>query len=205
MIIGILDYGIGNVGSVKNMINHVATCEVRYISRPDELNYIDKLVIPGVGSYDTGVGLLRENGLFDGIKRFAEIDKKPVLGICLGMQLLGNRSEEGNSEGLGLIDFEVRRFSSEDKKVPHMGWTYVTQVAKESKLLHGLNNEELRFYFVHSYYAVCASEENVLLRATYGHDFVAAVCKNNIYGTQFHPEKSHSFGMKIIKNFVEIC
>lgn len=202
MNIGILDYGLGNIGSIKNMILNTSNVNILYIQEANQLQKIDKLILPGVGSYDTGVMALKCNGLYDAIRDFATLKKKPILGICLGMQLLGNSSEEGSMMGLGLIDFNVVRFKECGLKIPHMGWNYVEN--KRDDKLGGIGyNGEDRFYFVHSYHAVCNDINNVWLTSYYGYDFVAAVNKDNIYGVQFHPEKSHKYGKKIIKWFVE--
>ncbi len=148
---------------------------------------------------------LNETGLVQYIKDSASIDKKPILGICLGMQLLGKRSEEGQLEGLGLIPFESKRFQVQDQnlKVPHMGWDIV-DIKKDIPLTHNLFDQRQRYYFVHSYHAVCESLDNVMMTCDYGYEFAAAVVKDNIMGVQFHPEKSHSFGMKLLENFVNM-
>lgn len=202
--VGILDYGMGNIGSIRNMLNYATKCNVVYIEDDKSIAEVDKLILPGVGAFDAGMELLNEKGLTDAIQKFANVDKRPLLGICLGMQLLGNRSEEGLKTGLQLIDFEVVRFRQEKLKVPHMGWNYV-RVKKNVPLVEGIGGDDNRYYFVHSYYAVCKNESNILMTCKYEDDFTAAICKENIYGVQFHPEKSHSYGMKILKNFVEVC
>lgn len=201
--VGILDYGMGNIGSIRNMVNYVAKCDVVYIEDEKSITEVDKIILPGVGAFDAGMELLNEKRLIDAIQKFANVEKKPILGICLGMQLLGNRSEEGVRTGLQLIDFDVVRFRQEKLKVPHMGWNYV-KVEGKAPLVEGIGDDN-RYYFVHSYHAVCKDETNILMTCKYGDNFTAAVCKDNIYGVQFHPEKSHSYGMKILKNFVEVC
>ena len=161
--------------------------------------------MPGVGAFDAGMTQLKQSGLDSFVKKVALADKKPVLGICLGMQLLGRKSEEGKMDGLGLIPFDTVRFQLEDTelKIPHMGWDIV-EFAQTTPLVENLSDQQ-RYYFVHSYHAKCDAMENVLMTCDYGYKFAAAVCKDNIMGVQFHPEKSHDFGMALLKNFVEEC
>ena len=203
-MIGIIDYGLGNLGSIKNMLKIIGEKAIISSDIP-ELDKCDKLILPGVGAFDAGMSKLNETGLAQYIKKVANIDKKPILGICLGMQLLGKRSEEGQLEGLGLIPFESKRFQVQDQnlKVPHMGWDIV-DIKKDIPLTHNLFDQRQRYYFVHSYHAVCESPANVMMICDYGYEFAAAVVKDNIMGVQFHPEKSHSFGMKLLENFVNM-
>jgi len=165
----------------------------------------NKIILPGVGSFDTGVLNLRNSGLGAVLNEEVMARKKPILGICLGMQLLTAGSEEGEFPGLGWIKAVSKKFkfSSKDLKIPHMGWNYVRPVNTKS-LFKGLDTEKNRFYFVHSYYVECTNEENVLAKCSYGNDFACAIVKDNIYGVQFHPEKSHKFGMTLLKNFAEL-
>lgn len=201
-MIGILDYGVGNIGSVYNMLRKIAGEEIAFVNNCDDVANMDKLILPGVGSFDTGMRMLSESGLREGVDKHVYMDK-PVLGICLGMQMLGRGSQEGALPGLGYIDFYCYKFNVEDRglHVPHMGWDYVS-VEKNDSIVAG-DPEGLRFYFVHSYYAVCDNRENVLMTCDYGIKFTAAVKKGNIYGVQFHPEKSHKFGMWMLRNFIE--
>lgn len=204
MATAIVDYGLGNLGSIANMLKVIG--EKVYIT--DDVQKIcdaDRLILPGVGAFDAGVINLHQKGLDKLICTEAK-SGKPILGICLGMQLLGRSSEEGKLPGLGLIPFDNIRFridGTSGLKVPHMGWDIVN-FQKESPLLEGITGEQ-RYYFVHSYHARCDSKENVLMTCDYGYEFTAAVVKNNIYGVQFHPEKSHDFGMRILDNFVRRC
>ena len=203
-MIGIIDYGLGNLGSIKNMLKIIG--EKAIISSDiSELDKCNKLILPGVGAFDAGMSKLNETGLAQYIKNVANMDKKPILGICLGMQLLGKRSEEGQLEGLGLIPFESKRFQVQDQnlKVPHMGWDIV-DIKKDIPFTHNLFDQRQRYYFVHSYHAVCESLDNVMMTCDYGYEFAAAVVKDNTMGVQFHPEKSHSFGMKLLENFVNM-
>lgn len=198
---------MGNVGSIVNMLKKIG--EKAIVSDNDEvIQSADKMILPGVGSFDVGMAWLNASGLAEKIRRHAILAGKPLLGICLGMQMLGQSSEEGQTAGLGLIPFQTRRFRMDPEnsglKIPHMGWDVVSFTKKDSPLLYGLT-EPQRYYFVHSYHAVCDNEDNLLMTCDYGYTFAAAVQKNHIYGVQFHPEKSHHFGMALLKNFVERC
>ncbi len=202
-MIAILDYGLGNLGSISNMYKVIG--EKSKITNDFEIiRNADGIILPGVGAFDAGMNELEKNGLADVIKDEAE-KGKPILGICLGMQLLGNRSEEGDMQGLSLIPFECRRFNFEDKslKIPHMGWDIVS-FKKQHPLIDGLVGQQ-RYYFVHSYYAVCENPDNVLMTCDYGTEFACSVVKDNVMGVQFHPEKSHDFGLALLTNFVKIC
>ena len=202
-MIAILDYGLGNLGSISNMLKVIGE-KSRITNNLDTIRNADGIILPGVGAFDAGMNKLNESGLAAVVKEEAS-KGKPILGICLGMQLLGNRSEEGTLQGLSLIPFECKRFSFEDKslKIPHMGWDIV-DFKKQHPILEGLNGQQ-RYYFVHSYYAVCEKPENILMTCDYGVEFTCAVVKDNIIGLQFHPEKSHDFGLAILSNFVKIC
>ncbi len=202
-MIAILDYGLGNLGSISNMLKVIGE-KSKITSDKDTIEAANGIVLPGVGAFDSGMGRLEETGLTGVLKKEAE-NGKPILGICLGMQLLGRQSEEGTLQGLSLIPFKCRRFRFIDNnlKIPHMGWD-VVEFQKEHPIMEGLTGQQ-RYYFVHSYHAVCDSEENVLMTCDYGYRFAAAVVKGNIIGMQFHPEKSHDFGLAIFNNFVKIC
>ena len=203
-MVGIIDYGLGNLGSIQNMIKAIGEKSV-ISSKPEELDKCDRYILPGVGAFDAGLSKLNESGLVDYIKSKATNEKRPILGICLGMQLLGRRSEEGNLPGLGLIPFDNIRFRLDDTdlKIPHMGWDIV-DIKQDNPLITGLTGTQ-RYYFVHSYHAKCDSEENVLMTCDYGYEFAASVVKGNIMGVQFHPEKSHDFGMALLRNFIKEC
>lgn len=201
-MIAVIDYGMGNVGSIINMLKKIGVPAV-LASETDEIEKADKLILPGVGSFDSGMQKLRFSGLSELIIKQAVEHQKPLLGICLGMQLLGRKSEEGQASGLGLIPFDNKRFVFEENthlKIPHMGWDIAQTMIEDDPLVAGLDLIQ-RYYFVHSFHAVCDSEENVLMRCEYGYSFAAAVKKGNIYGVQFHPEKSHKFGMALLENF----
>ena len=204
-MIAVLNYGMGNVGSILNMLKKIGA-EATLLSDPQQIDLMDKLILPGVGSFDAGMDNLKKNNLLQPVLDHALQKQRPVLGICLGMQMLGMKSEEGSLPGLGLIDFENTLFSfprEGDLKIPHMGWNRV-RIVGQSPIIDGLNNSE-RYYFVHSYHAVCKDSSNVLMTCEYGYEFTAAVYKDNIYGVQFHPEKSHEFGMRLLRNFAEKC
>ncbi len=203
-MIHVVDYGTGNVGSVLNMIRKVGG-EARASGDAVELSRATKLLLPGVGSFDNAVQKLTKLGLPD-LLRDKVREGVPLLGICLGMQLLSDGSEEGVLPGLGLIPGLVRHFSfgpeCADLKIPHMGWNRIRR-RKAHRLLDGLD-ENSRFYFVHSYHYQCQDEADVLLETSYGYDFTSGVQRENVIGVQFHPEKSHRYGMQLMKNFVGI-
>lgn len=202
-MIAILDYGLGNLGSISNMLKVLGE-KSRITSDRQIIEDSDGIILPGVGAFDAGMSRLNDSGLTDLIKNEAE-KRKPILGICLGMQLLGRCSEEGNLPGLSLIPFECRkfRFSGNLLKIPHMGWDIV-KIEKQNPLIDSLKGQQ-RYYFVHSYHAICDSSDNILMTCDYGYEFTAAVIKDNVFGVQFHPEKSHYFGLALLRNFVRIC
>lgn len=204
-MIVIVDYKMGNLGSILNMLKKIGA-PATISSRSEDVAAADRLILPGVGAFDAGMSSLRESGLMEVIHRKAFQDKIPVLGICLGMQMLFARSEEGSLSGLGWIEGEIVRFRFHGDltapRIPHMGWNTVA-VRREDSLFRGMERNPA-FYFVHSYHAVCRREEDVLARAHYGFDFVVAVQRGNIFGTQFHPEKSHRYGLNLLRNFAEL-
>lgn len=201
-MVGIIDYGLGNLGSIQNMLKVIGERSI-ISADTNKLNKCNKFILPGVGSFDAGMKRLNESGLDKFVKEMAVVVKKPILGICLGMQLLGRKSEEGLLSGLGIISFDNIRFRLDDTdlKVPHMGWD-VVEFKQDNLLVKGMKGTQ-RYYFVHSFHAVCDHEENVLMTCDYGYKFAAAVIKDNIMGVQFHPEKSHDFGMVLLANFVK--
>lgn len=201
-MIAVINYGMGNAGSILNMLKKIGA-EAIITNRKEDIQKADKIILPGVGTFDNGMSNLHDLGLVEIIKTEVLEKKKPFLGICLGMQLLGRNSEEGSMEGLNLIPFESKRFSFDSSlnlKVPHMGWNIV-KFNMDDPLFNDIKGTQ-RYYFVHSYHAVCDFSENSLISCDYGYEFTAAVKKDNIYGVQFHPEKSHKFGMKLMENFV---
>lgn len=201
-MIGVIDYGIGNIGSILNMLKKIGV-KAFPVKTVEDVIISDKLILPGVGSFDAGMQKLKSSGLHDAIMHHATVERKPLLGICLGMQMLGTKSEEGSESGLNLIPFSCKKFMFDSNiklKVPHMGWDIVDMNQPKDAVLEGIEGQQ-RYYFVHSYYAVCDDPEDVLMTCDYGIKFAAAVRRNNIYGFQFHPEKSHKFGMALLENF----
>jgi glutamine amidotransferase len=203
--ITIVDYGVGNVGSIQNMLKKVGARSV-VASSSDEILRATKLILPGVGAFDAGMDTLARSGLLDSLNRKALEEKTPVLGLCLGMQLMTRGSQEGKLPGLGWVDADTCKFdaaAASGLKVPHMGWNLVAP-AKQSPILKGFS-PDTRFYFVHSYYVRCDDEADPLLKSAYGGvSFDAAFQHQNLFGVQFHPEKSHRFGMWLLKNFTEL-
>ena len=198
-MIVVIDYEMGNVGSITNMVKKIGyDCVVS--SSQDVISEASKLILPGVGAYDKGVNNLEDKGLFEFLNSLVVHDKKPILGICLGMQLMTHRREEGSKTGFGWLDAETVKFSDQKLVVPHMGWNYVT-IENSSMLCEGLDQNS-RFYFVHSYKVVCRESSDIVLKTFYGEPFCSAFQKENIFGVQFHPEKSHSFGLKLLSNFL---
>jgi glutamine amidotransferase len=183
----------------------VAGAKATVSSDSKEIEQADKLILPGVGAFDKAMTNLKELKIIPLLNQKVVQQRIPILGICLGVQLFANSSEEGKLPGLGWIDAEVKRFRFEPNqtrlKIPHMGWDLI-KIKKESSLLKDLE-KNARFYFVHSYHIVCHNSEDVLTETFYGYDFTSSVQKGNILGVQFHPEKSHKFGLKLLKNFVE--
>lgn len=203
-MIVIIDYGIGNLASVLNMFKKIGVRDVKISGNKDDIANATKLLLPGVGAFDTGMKNLEESGLIQVLNKKVLEEKTPILGICLGMQLLTKRSDEGVKQGLGWIDAETVKFNPNPSlklKIPHMGWNYI-DVKRENKLID--KEGKKRFYFVHSYYVKCLDPEQSLATSNFGEDFTCSVNKGNIYGTQFHPEKSLKFGMKVLENFAKL-
>ena len=201
----IVDYKMGNLGSISNIIKKVGHSST-ITSDPEAIKDAERIILPGVGAFDKAMQYLDQLHLIDILNKKALIDKIPVLGICLGMQLIGRKSEEGSVNGLGWIDADVVKFNFNNKdelKIPHMGWNEVTLHSKHP--VFDEIEENPRYYFVHSYHAICDKVENELTNTSYGYKFASAIVKDNIIGVQFHPEKSHKFGMKLMKNFIEKC
>jgi glutamine amidotransferase len=203
-MIAIIDYGIGNLASVLNMFKKIGIRDVTITNNHKIIQEADKILLPGVGSFDAGMINLESSGLISVLNKKVLDDKVPTLGICLGMQLLTLRSEEGVKKGLGWIEAETIKFKLDPSlklKVPHMGWNYI-HVNKENPLVE-VNNRN-RFYFVHSYHVKCFNESDSLATSNFGTDFTCIINKENIYGAQFHPEKSLKFGMKLFENFAKL-
>lgn len=208
MEICVVNYGLGNLGSILNMYKKLGVA-AHVAEKENEIESAQKIILPGVGAFDEGMRGLKKANLIEVLNRKVLEEKTPVLGLCLGMQLLTRCSDEGEEAGLGWIDAETKRFSfseNVDLKVPHMGWNE-TEICRPDALVKNLEGEEKenpRFYFLHSYYVRCARREDVLLKTSYGINFDVAFRSEHIMGVQFHPEKSHKFGMRILRNFYDI-
>lgn len=201
-MITIVDYGMGNLGSIQNMFKRLGVKSLIASDR-EAISGATKIVLPGVGAFDAAIDRITNAGLLDVLHRKALVEQVPVLGICLGMQLMTRGSEEGKRPGFGWIPASTKRFaSSGDLKVPHMGWNRVRPL-RSHPLLTG-TSDDTRFYFVHSYYVHVDDEADSLLRTTHGVEFDAAIGRGNIFGAQFHPEKSHRFGQRLLGNFSSI-
>lgn len=201
-LIHIIDYGAGNIGSIVNMVRKAGGRSI-VTSNKDEIMTAEKLILPGVGHFDYGMKKLKESDLINTLREKVLIQKCPILGICLGAQLMTNGSEEGTEPGLGWIDASVLRFDADlGVKIPHMGWNYI-RTAKETNLSKDFE-QYTRFYFVHSYYMKAKDKEDILFETVYGNKFVSALNRDNMYAVQFHPEKSHKYGLKLMQNFINL-
>jgi glutamine amidotransferase len=199
-MIGIVDYGLGNISAFVNVYKRL-NVPVAVARDAVTLRAAERLILPGVGAFDSAMTLLNQSGLRDALEERVCQDRIPVLGICVGMQMLANSSEEGKLAGLGWIEGCVRRFRPEqihNNPLPHMGWNIVQPSVDE--LFHGIA-PATRFYFLHSYYFECADQRNSIAVADYGTSFTCAVRKDNCHGVQFHPEKSHQGGIQLLRNF----
>ena len=197
----IVDYGMGNLHSVKRKLDRIGV-HAQLTSEPDEVLHADKLLLPGVGHFGKAMEHLDTLGLVAALHEAVIVRRTPILGICLGMQLFARHSEEGSAEGLGWIDADVVRFDIDTRhlKVPQMGWNGV-RIARSSPLLEGVT-EQTEFYFVHAYHMVCRDSADVLCDTDYGNRFTSVVQRENLYGVQFHPEKSHDAGEALLRNFL---
>ena len=202
-MIVIVDYGVGNVGSVLSMLRKIGT-RTRVSGAAADIEAADKLILPGVGHFGRGMSKLTETGLIPALEEQVLSYAKPVLGICLGMQMMTRGSEESDVPGLGWVDAFTHRFpDAPGLRVPHMGWN-VVRPANGASLFQGGAAEPERFYFVHSYFVRASDPRLVAATCTYGPDFVAAFEVKNIFGVQFHPEKSHMFGMALLRKFTAL-
>jgi len=202
-MISIVNYGVSNVGSMLNMMKKLGI-DAKTISTPEEIRSAEKIILPGIGAFDHGMQTILEMGLAAPLKERVINDRVPLLGVCLGMQMLGRGSDEGTVPGLGLIDGYCKRFvpnGSASIRIPHMGWNELA-IRNRAGLMEGLDGA--RFYFVHSYHFVCDDPADELASAQYGIDFTAAIHRSNVWGVQFHPEKSHRFGMALLRNFAAL-
>ncbi|GAB2529006.1 imidazole glycerol phosphate synthase subunit HisH [Rufibacter soli] len=202
--IGIIDYGMGNLHSIYRRVS-LQSVNPFIVHSPVDLRKADKIILPGVGHFEKAVKNLKVTGLFDALNEAVLLKKIPVLGICLGMQLFANKSEEGNAEGFGWINTEVKRFNIKDNikyKVPQAGWNTITKY-KESNLFKNIDDHS-EFYFLHSFHYATLDQKYILTKTNYEYEFISSLEKDNIFGTQFHPEKSHDNGSQLINNFIKL-
>jgi imidazole glycerol-phosphate synthase subunit HisH len=204
MTVVVVDYGVGNLGSILNMLKKLgAAAKASRVAA--DIETAERLILPGIGAFDSAMGKLKESGLIPVLEQRVLFQKTPLLGICLGMQLLANGSEEGALPGLGWIDADIKRFRPEQmadaQKIPHMGWNKAAPAAS-APLFRGMESDA-RFYFAHSFHVSCAPTAT-LCETHYGYDFASGIVSGNVMGVQFHPEKSHRFGLKLLENYMSI-
>jgi len=204
-MIKIVNYGSGNIQAILNIYKRLnIDCEVA--NAPEELIDATKIILPGVGAFDETMGQLLESGFKETLDEMVLTKKIPIIGICVGMQILANNSEEGRLPGLGYIDGVVKKFDvtsfTQKPHLPHLGWNSIS-IKNDHQVFNNIDVEK-GFYFLHTYYFQCNLESNILAKTNYGGDFASAVVNNNVFGMQFHPEKSHSNGVQIFKNFAEL-
>lgn len=201
-MIAILNYGLGNINAFANIYNNLDIPH-KIVSNPTQLGGVKKIILPGVGAFDYAMKKLNNSGLRDSVENLVLNEKIPVMGICVGMQILANSSDEGSEKGLGWIDADVKLFDTSNikrkTKLPHMGWNTINPNPKN--LLNTDLNSGARFYFLHSYYFECYHAADIIATTNYGIEFTSAANSDNIYGVQFHPEKSHQNGIKLLSNF----
>lgn len=203
-MIVIPNVGIGNIKSVANMLGRVGA-QPLVSDQPADLKNAEKIILAGVGAFDAGMQALSSAGWVEALQEAVQVRKVPVLGICLGMQLLCQRSEEGTVPGLCWVDATVKRFDAGDFpniKIPHMGWNTI-DVKKVNQIVPA-DEPDQRYYFAHSYHVVCQDSDDLIATANYGHAVAAVIQHGNVYGVQFHPEKSHRFGMHLLANFLKV-
>lgn len=202
--IAIINYGMGNLHSVYKKLSRL-NAQAIIATTGEEILKADKIILPGVGHFGKTIENLKQSGIYDALNEAVLIKRIPILGICLGMQLMAKESEEGNAAGFGWLDARVVKFKIQNKikyKVPQTGWNTIN-ICKESSLLKNIDDHS-EFYFLHSYHYVASNQKDVLTKTGYEYEFVSAVEKENIFGTQFHPEKSHSSGDRLFKNFIQL-
>jgi glutamine amidotransferase len=201
-MITIIDYGLGNIRAFANLYERL-NIKTTIAHNANDMNSATKIILPGVGAFDYAMSQLNASGMRDELENKVLVEKVPVVGICVGMQILAKSSEEGNLPGLGWIDGVVKKFDASlipyKTRLPHMGWNTMSPV-NQNPLLNGFN-ENARFYFLHSYYFVCNNQDEIIATTEYGIKYASGVCRDNIYGIQFHPEKSHSNGTQLLRNF----
>ena len=199
-MIGLIDYGLGNIRSFSNILKNFNT---NYIIPKDneEIQNCEKFILPGVGSFDNAVNKLKNKNFFSSLEREVINKQKKILGICVGMQIFLNKSEEGIASGLGWVDGEVKKIPDKGIRIPHMGWNKI-EIINKNKLFGNLINPE--FYFLHSYICILNNNKNIISKTNYSINFCSSLISNNIYGVQFHPEKSHDNGLQVINNFIKL-
>lgn len=204
-MITIIDYGVGNIFAFQNVFKRL-DIPTRIAKSVEDLHDVKKLILPGVGAFDYAMSQLNNSGMREKLDELVLTQKVPVIGICVGMQMMGNKSDEGGLDGLKWIDASIRKFDEatiqQRTKLPHMGWNDVTPI-KDNPLFEGLENDAI-FYFLHSYYFECNRTEDSIAISDYGVKFTSAAQHNNVYGIQFHPEKSHHYGEKLLHNFAKL-
>lgn len=204
-MIGIINYGLGNIKAFANIYSRLGIPFI-IAAKADDLKTVTKVILPGVGAFDHAMELLEKSGIRQALNELVFGRHLPVLGICVGMQILSSASEEGLLPGLGWIDGVVKKFDHaafvHETPLPHMGWNNVEPLLK-TDLFQDIDSD-CRFYFLHSYYFHCNKKENILAVTEYGGQFISAVSSGNIFGVQFHPEKSHQGGIQLLKNFAEM-
>ena len=204
-MITIIDYGVGNIFAFQNVFKRL-NISSKIAKCVEDLKEVDKLILPGVGHFDYAMSQLNNSGMRERIDELVLVEKKPVIGICVGMQMMANKSDEGTLDGLGWIDANVKKFNEltiqHHTKLPHMGWNDV-KPNENHPLFKGLEQESI-FYFLHSFYFNCKDKKNIISTTDYGINFASSVHKENIFGIQFHPEKSHSYGEKLLENFAKL-
>ncbi len=202
-MIAILDFGVGNITSIYNMLKRIGL-NSKITNNPVEIEEASHIILPGVGSFDHCMNQIHAAPFYNHLHKWVFEDKKPILGVCVGHQMLFEKSEEGNMSGLGWVKGKVVKFNTQNSglRVPHMGWNFLSEFNENSPLFSGF--EKPKFYFVHSYYSIPEKEDVILAKTEYGISFTCSVHQENIYGVQFHPEKSHKYGMKLYENFAKI-
>lgn len=204
-MITILDYGSGNLNAIKNIYERI-NIPFEFAVTKEQIEKADHIILPGVGAFDETLSTLQEKGFFEVMNKKVLIEKIPILGICVGMQILADSSEEGTLDGLGWISGKVKKFDKNlipgKPKIPHLGWNSI-EIIHDCPLFQNVD-PAVGFYFVHSYYYECADETNVICKTEYGKVFHSAVNRDNIFGVQFHPEKSHENGIQLLKNFANL-
>jgi len=205
-MIGIISYGLGNINAFTNIYKSL-DIPFNIVNDIEELEGVKKLILPGVGAFDDAMNKFNDSGLRTPIEKMVLKNKIPILGVCVGMQMLGNASDEGTMEGLGWVDGEVKLFDTSNiphqTKLPHMGWNSISLVNENEPIFNQIKTRD-RFYFLHSYYFKCNDDGQPIAKSNYGFNFSCALRKNNIYGVQFHPEKSLKNGIKLLYNFANL-